>query len=185
VKTRIALLVSLIALTLPLSSGWLQGARAGSTNPAVAALQRRVVTLEAQVRTLGKRQQQLETSSAALSRRQRQLDGYIGARFAGDACGLVMVTDLVQAGWIVDDQAWNGAFGRTIFGTPTSLDDRGTCKAVGLTRAPGVTGYGLSAVGSAVDWLASMSTGQAVGASAATTSSRSSNGSNATPRSSR
>ncbi|MGZ4397335.1 MAG: hypothetical protein ACXVZ1_02850 [Gaiellaceae bacterium] len=170
-KTRIALLVSLIALILSLSAGWLQGARAGSTNPAVVALQRRVTTLEAQVRTLTKR--------------QRQLDGYTSARFAGDACGLVMLTDLVQSGWIAEDQAWNGAFGRTVFGAPTSLDDRGSCKAVGLTRAPGVLGPGLTSIGSAVDWLWSTSTGQPVGASAAVTSSRSSNGSKATPRSAR
>ncbi len=184
-KTRIALLVSLIALILSLSAGWLQGAQAGSANPAVVALQRRVSALEAQVKTLSQQQRQLQGADTALTRRQRQLDGYMSARFAGDACGLVMVTDLIQAGWIVDDQAWNGAFGRTIFGTPTSLDDRGSCKAVGLTRAPGVVDPGLSAIGSAVDWLWSSSSGQAVGASAARTSSRSSNGSNATPRPSR
>lgn len=170
-KTRIALLMSLIALTLTLCAGWLQGAAASNSNPAVVALQRRVTTLEAQVRTLTKR--------------QRQLDGYASARFAGDACGLVMVTDLLQSSWIAVDDAWSGAFGRTIFGIPSSLDDRGSCKAVGLTRAPGVLSYGLTSVGSAVDWLWSTSTGQPIGASAAATSRRSSNGSKETPRSAR
>jgi hypothetical protein len=185
VKTRIALLVSLIALILSLSAGWLEGARAGSTNPAVLSLQRRVGALEAQTQALTKRQRQLESANAALTKRQRQLDSFSSAGLAGEACAVVMLADLVQSGWIVDDQAWSGAFGRTIFGPPTSLDDRGACKALGLTRAPGVVGYGLGAVGSAVDWLWSASSGQAPGGSAASTSSRSSKGSKATPRSSR
>jgi hypothetical protein len=173
VKTRIALLVTLIALILSLSAGWLQGARAGNADPAVVALQRRVSALEAQVQALGKRQRQLESSSAALTKRERQLESYSSLGLAGEACAVVTLADLVQSTWIVDDQAWSGAFGRTIFGPPTSLDDRGSCKAIGLTRAPGVLNYSLGAVGSAVDWLWSASSGQSA-ESAATTSSKSS-----------
>jgi hypothetical protein len=185
VKTRIALLVSLTALILSLSAGWLEGARADSANPALVALQRRVSTLETQLRTLSKRQRQLESSSSALTKRERQLEGYESARYAGDACAIVMVADLIQSEWIAVDQAWNGAFGHTIFGPPVSLDDRGACKSVGLTRAPGVLIPSLGAVGTIVDWLWSTSSGQPVGASADTTSSKSSKGSKATPRSSR
>jgi len=117
----------LVAASTAFATGTRTHARTGRSTSQIASLQAQVVDLGAQVKALSKQ-------VTALKKQQAAQLGYIDSIYDQETCVAALSADAIEGTWLVIDKVAQPVLSMTFFGSPSPVDDKGTCNRFKVSR---------------------------------------------------
>ncbi len=148
----VALAAGIVAVLVAASTAFATGTRShvgtGQSTSQIASLEAQVADLGAQVSALSKQ-------VTALKKQQATQLGYIDSIYDQETCVATLTADALQGTWLVIDKIAQPVLSTTFFGSPSPVDDKGTCNRFKVSRTLLQVPPNFQALAKMIAWLQS------------------------------